>query len=206
VADLEGICALAEKYGALVMVDDSHAIGVIGERGAGSTEFNNVMGKADIVTGTFGKALGGASGGFTCTRGEIATLLRQKSRPYLFSNTLAPMIAAATLRGLELLESETGLLDTLSGNTRLFRDEMRSAGFEIPQGSHPIVPIIYGDEKLAAATAEALLAEGIYVIAFSYPVVPRGKARIRVQLSAAHTENQIRHLIDAFVNVRDKLS
>lgn len=206
VADLASICELAERHGALVMVDDSHAIGVIGDSGAGSTEVCGVKGRVDIITGTFGKALGGASGGFTCTRQEIADLLRQKSRPYLFSNTLAPMIAAATLSSLELLENAPELMERLAENTCLFRDEMRSSGFDIPEGIHPIVPIIYGDERTAARTAEALLSEGIYVIAFSYPVVPRGKARIRVQLSAAHTQPQVRKLIDAFVRVRDKLA
>jgi glycine C-acetyltransferase len=206
VAGLASICDLADKYGALVMVDDSHAIGVIGRTGAGSTEHCGVTGRVDIITGTFGKALGGASGGFTCTRREIAALLRQKSRPYLFSNTLAPMIAAATLTSLELLEQNPALLERLADNTRLFRSRMNEAGFNIPAGGHPIVPIIYGDEKLAAATAEALLDEGIYVIAFSYPVVPRGKARIRVQLSAAHTGEQIEQLIAAFIKVRDRLA
>ena len=205
-ADLKGICDLADRYGALVMVDDSHATGVIGETGRGSLEFNNVIGRVDMVTSTFGKALGGASGGFACTRKEIAALLRQKSRPYLFSNTLAPMIAATTLKALELIKRSSGLLGRLKQNTTLFRESMRQAGFAIPDGSHPIVPILYGEAELAARTAEALLGEGIYAIAFSYPVVPRGKARIRVQLSAAHTESQIKRAVGAFKSVKEKIS
>ncbi len=206
VADLVGICDLAERYDALVMVDDSHGLGVIGHSGRGSPELNRVMGRVDIITGTFGKALGGASGGFTCTRNEIAALLRQRSRPYLFSNTLAPMIAATTIKALELLGESRSLLHRLEQNTMLFRSGMRAAGFQIPDGIHPIVPVIYGDEKLAARTAEALLEEGIYVVAFSYPVVPRAKARIRVQLSAAHTESQTERLVQAFVDVRERLA
>ncbi len=205
-ANLKGICDLADRYEALVMVDDSHATGVIGQRGRGSPEFNEVTGRVDIVTGTFGKALGGASGGFTCTRKEIAALLRQKSRPYLFSNTLAPMIAATTIKAVELLKGSSELIKRLEQNSRLFRTGMSEAGFQIPEGFHPIVPIIYGEANLAARTAEALLDEGIYAIAFSYPVVPRGKARIRVQLSAAHTASQIARAIQAFAGVRDKLA
>ncbi|MBN2290245.1 MAG: glycine C-acetyltransferase [Candidatus Glassbacteria bacterium] len=204
VADLKGICGLAGRYGALVMVDDSHATGVVGDTGRGSPELNGVAGKVDIVTGTFGKALGGASGGFTCTRKEIAALLRQKSRPYLFSNTLAPMIAATTLKALETVENSTGLLERLGRNTGLFRSRMAKAGFQVPEGTHPIVPVLYGDEALAAETAEALLPEGIYAVAFSYPVVPRGKARIRVQLSAAHTAAQVEKAVTAFGRVRER--
>ncbi len=206
VANLAGICDLAERYDALVMVDDSHGLGVIGNSGKGSPEVNRVMGRVDIITGTFGKALGGASGGFTCTRNEIAALLRQRSRPYLFSNTLAPMIAATTIKALELLGESHSLLQRLEQNTMLFRSRMRAEGFRITDGIHPIVPVIYGDEKLAARTAQALLEEGIYVVAFSYPVVPRAKARIRVQLSAAHTESQTERLVQAFVDVRQRLA
>ena len=205
IADLSGICSLAEKYGALVMVDDSHATGVIGTTGHGTPEACGVIGRIDIITGTFGKALGGASGGFTATRKDIADLLRQKSRPYLFSNTLCPTIAATTLRALQLLTRSSAVLNRLALNTRLFKEGMRSAGFAVNEGEHPIVPVMYGDAKLASQTADALLDEGIYVIAFSYPVVPKDRARIRVQLSAAHTEDQIKRAIDAFVRVREKL-
>ncbi|MBN1290720.1 MAG: glycine C-acetyltransferase [Candidatus Latescibacteria bacterium] len=206
VADLKGICTLAEKYGALVMVDDSHATGVIGSTGRGTPEACGVQGRVDIITGTFGKALGGASGGFTATRKEIADLLRQKSRPYLFSNTLCPAIAATTLRALELLSQSSDLRNRLASNTRLFRNSMKSAGFTVNEGEHPIVPVMYGDAKLAAQTAETLLGDGIYVIAFSYPVVPKDTARIRVQLSAAHIEEQIIKAVDSFIRVRDKTS
>ncbi len=205
VANLKGICNLADQYGVLVMVDDSHATGVLGKNGRGSHEFNEVMGRVDIITGTFGKALGGATGGFTCTRKEIAQLLRQKSRPYLFSNTLAPIVVATSIKALEVLQDSSELIERLYRNAQLFRDGMRAAGFDVPSGEHPIVPIMYGDAKLASTTANMLLDEGIYVIAFSYPVVPYGKARIRIQLSAAHTEDHINHAIQAFVKVRKKL-
>ncbi len=204
VADLAGICDLAEKHDALVMVDDSHATGFIGDTGRGTHEASGVMGRIDIITSTFGKALGGASGGFTATRKPIADLLRQKSRPYLFSNTLSPTIAATTLRALELIESTPQLLARLRRNTRLFRDRMLEEGFSIPEGSHPIVPVMFGDARPAVATAEYMLDRGIYVIAFSYPVVPKGKARIRVQISAAHTEEQIEHAVAAFAQARDE--
>jgi len=206
VADLAGICDLADRYGALVMVDDSHATGVLGESGKGSHEANGVMGRIDIITGTFGKALGGASGGFTAARQEIVDLLRQKSRPYLFSNTLSPVITATTLKAIDLLESRPVLLKRLRENTKLFRDSMTAAGFTVPGGIHPIVPVMFGDAKPAAATAEFLLGEGIYVIAFSYPVVPKGKARIRLQLSAAHTEDHIRRAVQGFVKARERIS
>jgi len=205
IADLDGISSLAEKYGALVMVDDSHATGVIGKTGRGTPESCGVTGRIDIITSTFGKALGGASGGFTATRKEIADLLRQKSRPYLFSNTLCPTIAATTLKALELLLESSDLRNRLAENTRHFREGMQAAGFDVSNGEHPIVPVMFGDAKLAAQIADALLDEGIYVIAFSYPVVPKDKARIRVQLSAAHTEDQVSRLIAAFVKVREKL-
>ena len=206
VANLKGICDLAERYGALVMVDDSHATGVIGKTGRGSHEVNDVIGRIDIITGTFGKALGGASGGFTAARKEIADLLRQKSRPYLFSNTLSPVITATTLKAFEILKESPGLLTKLKNNTDYFRKGMREAGFDVPDGEHPIVPVMFGDAKLAVRTAELMLAEGIYVIAFSYPVVPRGKARIRLQLSAVHTEEQIEKAVRGFVKARGKLA
>jgi len=206
VANLKDICGLADRYDALVMVDDSHATGVIGAAGRGSAEVNGVLGRVDIITGTFGKALGGASGGFTGTRKEIARLLRQKSRPYLFSNTLCPVITAASLRAIELIRESPALIERLGSNTRFFRESMRSAGFQPTGKDHPIVPVMYGDAKLAKQTAEALLGKGIYVIAFSFPVVPRGKARIRVQLTAAHTEEQIKKAVEAFTGVRDSMA
>ncbi|MHB9030008.1 MAG: glycine C-acetyltransferase [Candidatus Latescibacterota bacterium] len=203
VANLRGICDLADRYGALVMVDDSHATGVIGETLRGSAEANGVFGRVDIITGTFGKALGGASGGFTAARREITELLRQKSRPYLFSNTLAPVITATTIRAIEIVRESPELKQRLDRNLRLFRTRMRESGFDIPERGHPIAPVMYGDARLAKQTAERLLEEGIYVIAFSYPVVPRDKARIRVQLSAAHTEEQIELAVKAFSRVRN---
>ena len=202
-ANLNGLCDLAETYGALVMVDDSHGTGVIGKTGRGSLEVQDVIGRVDIVTGTFGKALGGATGGFVSTRKEIAGLLRQKSRPYLFSNTMSPVQVSASIKALEMINKSTILLDRLNRNTRLFRDSMRTAGFDIQDGIHPIVPIMYGEAQRAGRTAEALLEEGIYVIAFSYPVVPRGAARIRVQLSAAHTEEQIDKAVQAFKRMKN---
>lgn len=206
IANLRGICDLADRYNALVMVDDSHATGVLGATGRGSAEACGVTGRVDIITGTFGKALGGASGGFTATRKPIADLLRQKSRPYLFSNTLCPVITATTIRALELIGESPALKNRLDHNRRLFRDGMRAAGFDLPEREHPIVPVMYGDARIAKETADALLREGIYVIAFSYPVVPRDRARIRVQLSAAHTGEQIGRAVRAFANVRDGLN
>ncbi|MGE5551233.1 MAG: glycine C-acetyltransferase [Bacteroidota bacterium] len=204
VARLDGICDLAEKYDAAVMVDDSHATGFMGRTGRGTHEYLNVMGRVDIITSTLGKALGGASGGFTSGRREIVAYLRQRSRPYLFSNTLAPPIAAATLKVLEILSESTALRDKLAANTRHFRAGMRARGFEIPDGDHPIVPIMLGDAALASRMAAMMLDEGIYVIGFSYPVVPRGKARIRVQLSAAHSEEDIEKAMEAFASARTK--
>jgi glycine C-acetyltransferase len=203
VADLRSICDLADKYGALVMVDDSHAVGVVGDAGRGTPEFCGVEGRVDIITGTFGKALGGASGGYTSGRKEIIELLRQRSRPYLFSNSLAPAIAAASLKVLELLSSEEGatLRWHLRQNGDWFRRSMTELGFELVPGQHPIIPIMLGDAGLATRMAEALLAEGIYVIGFSYPVVPKGKARIRTQMSAAHTEDQLHQAVAAFAEV-----
>ena len=206
IANLGEICDLADRYDALVMVDDSHAVGVIGGGGRGSIEYRDVLGRVDIVTGTLGKALGGASGGYTSGRAEIIEMLRQRSRPYLFSNSLAPMIAAAALKALELLSESTALLDRLHENASRFRSGMESNGFDVPPGEHPIVPIMLGDAVLAQSMAERLLARGIYVIGFSFPVVPRGAARIRVQLSAAHTLEDVDFAIEQFVAARDELA
>ena len=206
IARLGEICDLADRYDALVMVDDSHAVGVIGGGGRGSIEYRDVLGRVDIVTGTLGKALGGASGGYTSGRKEIIEMLRQRSRPYLFSNSLAPMIAASALKALELLTESTTLLDRLHENASRFRGGMESHGFEMPAGEHPIVPIMLGDAVLAQSMAERLLARGIYVIGFSFPVVPHGAARIRVQLSAAHSLDDVDFAIEQFAAVRDELS
>jgi glycine C-acetyltransferase len=202
VAPLDQIVELAERYDALVMVDDSHAVGFMGPTGAGTPELFGVQDRIDIVTGTLGKALGGASGGYTAARAEIVEMLRQRSRPYLFSNSLAPSIAAAAITTLDLLESSGELLARLSENTAYFRSRMSALEFEIPQSDHPIVPIMIGDAVQAAAMADRLLADGIYVRAFSFPVVPRGKARIRTQMSAAHTQDDLDEAIAAFVRAR----
>jgi glycine C-acetyltransferase len=202
VAPLGQIVELAERYDALVMVDDSHAVGFMGPTGAGTPELFGVQDRIDIVTGTLGKALGGASGGYTAARAEIVEMLRQRSRPYLFSNSLAPSIAAAAITTLDLLESSGELLARLSDNTAYFRSRMSALEFEIPQSDHPIVPIMIGDAVQAAAMADRLLADGIYVRAFSFPVVPRGKARIRTQMSAAHTQDDLDEAIAAFVRAR----
>ncbi|MFH1144892.1 MAG: glycine C-acetyltransferase [Candidatus Eisenbacteria bacterium] len=208
-APLKEICALAEKYDALVMVDDSHASGFMGPHGRGTHEYHGVMGRIDLITTTFGKALGGASGGCTAGPREMIEWLRQKSRPYLFSNTLAPTVAAGTVAVMELLSSTTELRDKLERNQRLFRKLMSEAGFDIRKGDHPIVPIMFGkfqdDARLAQEFAERLLREGIYVIGFSHPVVPRGQARIRVQLSAAHEEAHIRKAVAAFTKIGKEL-
>ncbi len=205
VAQLDKICDLAEKYGALVMVDDSHATGFVGKTGRGSIEAKSVMGRVDIITSTLGKAAGGASGGFTSGRKEIIEFLRQRSRPYLFSNTLPPPIVNAAIAVFNLLESTTDLRDKLERNTKYFRSEMTKRGFEIRQGDHPIVPIMLYDAKLATDFANELLSEGIYVIGFSFPVVPKGQARIRVQISAAHENEHLDKTIDAFEKVGKKL-
>ena len=205
IADLKSICDLAERYDALVMVDDSHSTGFIGTTGRGTPEYHGVMDRVDIITSTFGKALGGASGGFTSGRKEIIDILRQRSRPYLFSNTLAPGIAAAVFKALEMLSASTELRDRLELNTNYFRKGMTDAGFKINPGVHPIVPIMLGDAKLAVDLAEGMLAEGVYVIAFSYPVVPKDKARIRVQISAALTTEQLDKAIAAFTKVGKQL-
>ncbi|HEX3197429.1 MAG TPA: glycine C-acetyltransferase [Propionibacteriaceae bacterium] len=202
VAPLDAIVELAERYRALVMVDDSHAVGFMGPTGAGTPELFGVQDRVDIVTGTLGKALGGASGGYTAAHQEIVEMLRQRSRPYLFSNSLAPSIAAAGIATLDLLETSGKLLQRLRENTAYFRSEMGARHFEIPESDHPIVPIMIGDAVEAAAMADRLLAEGIYVRAFSYPVVPRGKARIRTQMSAAHSRDDLDQAITAFEKVR----
>jgi len=201
IAQLDKICDLADQYEALVMVDECHSTGFIGKTGRGTHEYRNVMGRIDIITGTYGKALGGASGGFTAARQEIVDLLRQHSRPYLFSNTLAPAIVGASLKVLQMLTDSTTLRDKLEANTRLFRSEMTAAGFDIVKGEHPIVPIMLYEAPLAQEFAKRLLEEGIYVIGFFYPVVAKGKARIRVQLSAAHEIHHIKKAVEAFVKV-----
>ncbi len=205
VANLKGICDLAERHEALVMVDDSHAVGFMGDKGRGTHEYCCVMDRVDIITGTMGKALGGASGGYTSGRREIIAMLRQRSRPYLFSNTVAPPLVAASVKAIELLSESTELRDRLHENTRLFREGMAERGFDIAPGEHPIVPIMLGDAALATRMADALLERGIYVIGFSYPVVPRGKARIRVQVSAAHTREDLEFAIDAFEAVKREM-
>ena len=202
VAPLDAIVELAERYSALVMVDDSHAVGFVGPTGAGTPELFGVQDRVDIVTGTLGKAMGGASGGYTAAHAEIVEMLRQRSRPYLFSNSLAPSIAAAGIATLDLLETSGELLQRLRDNTAYFRSEMVARHFEIPESDHPIVPIMIGDAVAAAEMADRLLAEGIYVRAFSYPVVPRGKARIRTQMSAAHSRDDLDQAITAFEKVR----
>ncbi len=205
IANLRGICDLADRYDALVIVDDSHAVGFMGKTGRGTHEYHDVMGRVDVLTGTLGKALGGASGGYTSGRQEIIDMLRQRSRPYLFSNTVAPPIVGASLKTLDLLSRSTELRDRLESNTRLFRDGMARRGFQITSGEHPIVPIMLGDAVLAARMAEALLERGIYVVGFSFPVVPKGKTRIRVQVSAAHTTGDLEFAMEAFSAVKEEL-
>jgi len=201
IARLDRICDLAEKYDALVMVDDSHATGFMGKTGRGSIEHCGVMGRVDVITSTLGKAMGGASGGFTSGRGEIVEVLRQRSRPYLFSNTLAPTITATALKVLDMIEGTTALRDKLAESTAYFREKMTGLGFEIRPGEHPIVPIMLGDARLASEMADGLLEEGIYVVGFSYPVVPKGQARIRVQISAAHSRKDLDLAIEKFTAV-----
>ena len=205
IAKLESICDLAEKYDALVMVDDSHAVGFVGENGRGTPELCGVEGRIDIITGTLGKALGGASGGYTSGHKEIIDILRQRSRPYLFSNSVAPPIVAASLKVLDLVAESSTSRKRLRDNTRLFREEMARAGFDILPGDHPIVPVIFGDATLAVRMAETLLSKGIYVIAFSYPVVPLGKARIRTQISAAHTREDLEFAVAKFAEAKAEL-
>lgn len=201
-APLQGICDLAERYGALVLVDDSHAVGFMGEHGRGTPELMGVERRVDIYTGTFGKALGGASGGYVSGPKEIVAMLRQRARPYLFSNTVAPAVVAGTLAAIDLLEGGGELRRRLVDNAALFRSLMTDAGFDLLDGQHPIVPVMFGDAALAARVADRMLEHGVYVVAFSYPVVPMGKARIRVQLSAAHSADDIRRCVEAFVASR----
>ena len=208
-APLDEICDLAERYDALVMVDDSHAVGFVGEGGRGTPELFGVMDRVDILTGTLGKALGGASGGYVSAHQEIVDLLRQRSRPYLFSNAVAPTVAAGSLAALELAAASDDARARLRDNATLFRTLMTEAGFDLVPGSHPIIPVMFpGDDgaRTATAIADAMLADGVYVIAFSYPVVPQGKARIRVQLSAAHSEADVRRCVEAFVAAREAVA
>ena len=205
-ANLPAICDLADSHRALVMVDDSHAVGFMGARGRGTHEHHGVMDRVDIITGTLGKALGGASGGYTSGRAEIIEYLRQRSRPYLFSNTVAPSIVAASIKAIELLNASTDLRDRLEANTKLFREQMAGSGFHILEGTHPITPIMLGDAALASRFADAMLEKGVYVIGFSYPVVPQGKARIRTQISAAHTREDLEFAIAKFSETKAELS
>ncbi len=205
IANLRGICDLADKYDAMVMVDDSHAVGFIGGNGRGTPEYCGVSDRVDILTGTLGKALGGANGGYTSGRSEIISLLRQRSRPYLFSNTLAPSVAYASLKVLELLDTTADFRKRLMQNTLFFREKIREAGFNIVEGVHPIVPIMLGDANVAQEMAARLLEKGVYAVGFFYPVVPAGKARIRTQISAAHTMEDLAFAIDAFVQVRKEM-
>jgi glycine C-acetyltransferase len=205
IAPLKAICDLAQQYGAQVMVDDSHAVGFVGKTGRGTHEHCDVMGRIDILTGTLGKALGGASGGYTSGRKEIVELLRQRSRPYLFSNTLCPSIAGASIAVLELIKDDTSLRDKLDSNARYFREAMTAAGFHLAPGEHPIIPVMLGDAAFATQFADKMLEHGVYVIGFSYPVVPQGKARIRTQISAAHSREDLDTAIAAFIAVRNEL-
>ena len=206
IANLKGICDLADKYEALVMVDDSHAVGFVGKHGKGTPEYRGVLGRVDIITGTLGKALGGASGGYTSGRKEIIGMLRQRSRPYLFSNTLAPAIASASLKVLEMLRDSTEYRDRLEENTKYFREKIKDVGFEIIDGEHPIVPIMLGDAVLSQKLAEKMLEKGVYVIGFYFPVVPKGKARIRTQISAGHSKEDLDFAINAFKEAKEELS
>lgn len=206
IANLQGVCDLADKYGALVMVDDSHAVGFVGQNGRGSHEHCGVMGRVDIITGTLGKALGGASGGFTSGKKEVIDWLRQRSRPYLFSNSLAPSIVTASIHVLEMLKSGQALREAVWENSRYFREKMSSAGFTLGGADHAIIPVMIGDAKLASDFANRLLAEHIYVIGFSFPVVPKGQARIRTQMSAAHTREQLDKAIDAFTRIAKEMA
>jgi len=205
IAPLKNICDIAEKYGAMVMVDDSHAVGFMGKHGKGTHEHNGVMGRIDIITGTLGKALGGASGGYTSARKEIVDLLRQRSRPYLFSNTVAPNIVAASLKVFEMLSATTHLRDKLEENSKYFREKIKTAGFNIKDGVHPIVPIMLGDAVLAQTMASKMLEKGVYVVGFFFPVVPKGTARIRVQISAAHSRADLDFAVDKFLEVKKEM-
>jgi glycine C-acetyltransferase len=205
IANLSAICDLAEEFGALVMVDDSHAVGFMGEHGRGTHEYCGVMGRVDIITGTLGKALGGASGGYTAAKQEIIEMLRQRSRPYLFSNTVAPAICAASIQVLDLLEESTALRDRLHENTRYFREQLGKLGFDVPKSEHPIVPVMLYDAKTAQTFAAKMLEHGVYVVGFFYPVVPMGKARIRTQVSAAHTKEDLDFAVAAFAAVKAEM-
>ena len=205
-APLPEICELAERHDALVMVDDSHAVGFMGEGGRGTHEHHGVMGRIDAISGTLGKALGGASGGYVSGRKELVAMLRQRSRPYLFSNSVAPAIAAASVKVLELIRSAGELRQRLRDNTAFFRRQMTAAGFDILPGDHPIVPVMVGDATLAARMAEVMLEKGVYVVSFSYPVVPQGKARIRTQVSAAHSTAELEWAVEAFVETREAVA
>lgn len=205
ICNLPDLCDLADKYGAMVMVDDSHAVGFMGKTGKGTHEHHDVIDRIDIITGTLGKALGGASGGYTSGRKEIIDLLRQRSRPYLFSNTLAPPIVSGSLKALELIQSSTELRDKLEANTKFFREEIAKLGLDVLPGEHPIVPVMFYDAKVAAEFSERLLKRGIYVIGFSYPVVPQGKARIRTQVSAGHSIEELKFAVEQFAAVKEEL-
>ncbi|MEG1017534.1 MAG: glycine C-acetyltransferase [Oscillospiraceae bacterium] len=206
IANLKGICDLADEFGALVMVDDSHAVGFVGKTGRGTSEYCGVTGRVDVITGTFGKALGGASGGYVSGRKVIIDLLRQRSRPYLFSNTLAPSIAAGSIETLKMLTEDSGKLASLNENTMYYRNLLKENGFDIVDGVHPIVPVMLYDEKKAAEVAARMLEKGVYCISFSFPVVPKGKARIRTQVTAAHTKDELRFVVDAFAKVREEMT
>ena len=205
ICNLKGVCDLADKYNALVMVDDSHAVGFVGRHGRGTAEYNGVEGRVDIITGTLGKALGGASGGYTSGRREIIDLLRQRSRPYLFSNTLAPAIVGASLELFDMLEESTQLRDHLEETTAYYRKQLTDNGFDIIPGTHPCVPVMLYDEKLAGEFAKRMMAKGVYVVAFSFPVVPKGKARIRTQVCASHTREDIDFIVKCFKEVREEM-
>ncbi len=205
IANLPAICDLADEYGALVMVDDSHAVGFMGEHGRGTAEACGVMGRVDIITGTLGKAMGGASGGYTCARQEIIDLLRQKSRPYLFSNTLAPAICAASIKVIDMLSESTALRDKVHENTRYFREELGKLGFDVPESTHPIVPVMLYDAKVAQEFAKRMLEKGVYVVGFCYPVVPMGKARIRTQVSAGHSKEDLDFAVRCFKEVKEQM-
>ena len=205
ICNLKGVCDLADQYNALVMVDDSHAVGFVGKHGRGTAEYNGVEGRVDIITGTLGKALGGASGGYTSARQEIVDLLRQRSRPYLFSNTLAPAIAAASCKVFDMLSESTALRDKVHENTKYFREKMATLGFDIPEGTHPIVPVMLYDAKVAQEFASRMLEKGVYVVGFCYPVVPQGKARVRTQISAAHTKEDLDFAIQCFAEVKKEM-
>jgi glycine C-acetyltransferase len=205
IAKLDSICDLAEKYDAMVMVDDSHAVGFVGARGRGTHEFHGVMNRIDVITGTLGKALGGASGGYTSAKKEIVELLRQRSRPYLFSNSVAPPIVGASIKAIDLLTESTALRDKLQENTKFFREELSKIGLEILPGEHPIVPVMFGEAIPAVKMAESLLKKGVYVIPFSFPVVPKGKARIRTQVSAAHSREDLQFAVEKFAESKAEL-